>query len=280
MRLKNYLKQGSVAFILLLSLVLSLVGGFTTAYAEDHPARLVDDAGLLDQEDFEKVTESLDEVSEKWQFDVVVVTVNSLDGKTAEAYADDYFDYNGYGYGENKDGILFLVAMDDREWHMSTSGYGITVFTDDGLDYMSDEIVSYLSDEEYKKAFKEYASYCDKYLKAADTGEPYGDGHYPLDLFNPGRLIISILVGCILAIIWGNGKKALLKSVKKQEEASRYKTKEGLKLTKKEDRFIRQHVTSHVIAKDSGGSGSGGGGGSSTHTSSSGSSHGGSGGKF
>ncbi len=279
MRLKNCVKQGSLVLTLLLSLGLSPAGGLTTVYAGDHPARLVDEAGLLDQEDFEKVTQDLDEVSEKWQFDVVVVTVNSLDGKTAEAYADDYFDYNGYGYGENKDGILFLVAMDDREWHMSTTGYGITVFTDDGLDYMSDEIVSYLSDEEYKKAFEEYASYCDKYLKAAQNGEPYGDGHYPLDLFNLGRLIISIIVGFILAIIWGNGKKALLKSVMKQEEATRYKTKEGLKLTKKEDRFIRQHVTSHVIPKDSGGSGSGGGG-SSTHTSSSGTSHGGSGGKF
>ncbi len=279
MRLKKFLKQGSRALILFLGLSVAGLGGPLRVYAEDHPARLVDDAGLLDQDEFKEVREDLDEVSEKWQFDVVVVTTDSLDGKTAEAYADDYFDYNGYGYGENKDGILFLVAMNDREWHMSTTGYGITVFTDDGLDYMSDEIVSHLSDEEYKKAFEEYASYCDKYLKAAGNGEPYGDGHYPLDLFNPGRLIISILVGCILAIIWGNGKKALLKSVKKQEEASRYKTKEGLKLTKEKDIFIRQHVTSHVIAKDSGGSGSGGGG-SSTHTSSSGTSHGGSGGKF
>lgn len=278
MRLKKFLKQGSRALILFLGLSVAGIGGPLRVYAEDHPARLVDDAGLLDQDEFEEVTEDLDEVSEKWQFDVVVVTTDSLDGKTAEAYADDYFDYNGYGYGENKDGILFLVAMNDREWHMSTTGYGITVFTDDGLDYMSDEIVSDLSDEEYKEAFEEYASYCDKYLEAAKKGEPYGDGHYPLDLFNGGRLIASILVGCILAFIWGNGKKALLKSVKKQEEASRYKTEEGLKLTKKQDRFIRQHVTSHVIAKDSGGSG--GGGGSSTHTSSSGTSHGGSGGKF
>ena len=37
---------------------------------------------------------------------LAVVTVNSLEGKTAEAYADDYYDYNGYGYGENDDGLF------------------------------------------------------------------------------------------------------------------------------------------------------------------------------
>ena len=38
----------------------------------------------------------LDEISEKQQCDVVVVTENSLDGKSAQDYADDFFDYNGY----------------------------------------------------------------------------------------------------------------------------------------------------------------------------------------
>ena len=41
-------------------------------------------------------------------------------GKTAEAYADDYYDYNGYGYGENDDGLLLLVSMGEREWAITT----------------------------------------------------------------------------------------------------------------------------------------------------------------
>ncbi len=278
MRLRNFIYKSSIAVLLLfISIWLSSFGGRACAYAADHPARLVDNAGLLDEDEFTEVTKELDKVSEKWQFDVVVVTVGSLDGKTAEAYADDYFDYNGYGYGENKDGILFLVAMDDRAWHISTSGYGITVFTDYGLSYMSNRIVSDLSDEEYKKAFDQYATFCDQYLKAAENGEPYDNGHHPWDLFDWKRLALSILFGCFIAISWGKGKKALLKSVKKQEEASRYKTGEGLKLTVKQDRFVGQHVTSHVIVKSEGSSG---GGGSSTHTSSSGNSHGGCGGRF
>ena len=27
-------------------------------------------------------------------------------------YADDYYDYNGYGLGDNKSGLLLLIDMD------------------------------------------------------------------------------------------------------------------------------------------------------------------------
>lgn len=57
--------------------------------------RLADEADLLSSEEETALLENLDEISERQQCDVVVVTVNSLEGKTAEAYADDYFDYNG-----------------------------------------------------------------------------------------------------------------------------------------------------------------------------------------
>ena len=38
-----------------------------------------------------------------------------FDGKTAQAYADDYYDYNGYGYGENDDGILLPSQYGRKE---------------------------------------------------------------------------------------------------------------------------------------------------------------------
>ena len=82
--------------------------------------RLVDDAGLLSQSEKYNLISSLDSISENRQLDVVVVTKNSLAGKTVEQYADDFFDYNGYGYGENDDGILLLPSMETREWAIST----------------------------------------------------------------------------------------------------------------------------------------------------------------
>ena len=75
---------------------------------------LVDEAGLLSEEESSTLINKLEEISQRQKNEVAVVTVNSLEGKTAEAYADDYYDYNGYGYGENDDGLLLLVSMGER----------------------------------------------------------------------------------------------------------------------------------------------------------------------
>lgn len=52
--------------------------------------RLVDRAVLLSELEEEELEARLDEISERQQADVVVVTVNSLDGKSAQDYADDF----------------------------------------------------------------------------------------------------------------------------------------------------------------------------------------------
>ena len=49
--------------------------------------RLVDDADLLTDSEEQELNTELDEISEKQQCDVVVVTENSLDGKSAQDYA-------------------------------------------------------------------------------------------------------------------------------------------------------------------------------------------------
>ena len=94
--------------------------------------RVVDMADLLSDSEESSLLFKLDEISERQQFDVVVVTVGSLDGKTPTAYADDFYDYNGYGFGAEYDGVLLLVSMEERDWRISTCGYGITALTDAG----------------------------------------------------------------------------------------------------------------------------------------------------
>lgn len=266
------------AFFAILLFVLCAVQG-VNVNAEEIPdtrqlPRLVDNADILTDSEEETLNDTLDEISEKQKCDVAVVTVNSLEGKSVEAYADDFYDYNGYGYGDDHSGILFLVAMDDREWHMTTSGYGITAFTDAGLSYMEDQFVSDLSDGEYMEAFSEYASLCDDFLTQAKTGEPYDTGNLPKGKVSPLWIIGDLLIGCAIAFIIALIKKAKLKSVKSQVAAAAYEKEGSMQLTEKADRFVNRVVTTRKIERKTES------GGSSTHTSSSGSSHGGRSGKF
>ena len=119
--------------------------------------RLVDDAGLLSESEKQSLSDELDEISDRQAFDVVIVTTNSLDGKSATEYADDYYDDNGYGYNYDRDGILLLVSMEDHDWAISTCGFGIEAFTDAGQNYISERFLPELSDGNYAKAFQIFA---------------------------------------------------------------------------------------------------------------------------
>lgn len=258
-------------FLLCFAMVLSV-----SATESNHPSRVVDEADLLTSEEESRLLNELNEISERQQFDVVVVTVDSLGGKSAEAFADDYFDYNGYGMGESYDGALMLVSIEYRDWQISTCGYGITALNDRNLAYMEDEIVYYLSDGEYYEAFSEFGSLCDQFVTDAQNGTSSTSGS-PSAGTNPLTLLLGcLLLGFLFAMIPVYNMKKQMKSVYIRQEASDYIRRDKTMITKSRDAFLYHTVTRKRRPKET----SNGGGGSTVHRSSSGRSHGGRGGKF
>ena len=250
-------------------------------------SRVVDQADLLHPVQEVLLLRKFDEISQRQKLDVVVVTVNSLGGKTPMAYADDFFDYNDYGFGQNHDGILLLVSMEERDWWISTCGYGITAFTDAGLEYLSDRFLPKLSDGEYAKSFEIFADQCDAFISQARTGEPYDVGNLPKEPFKFGKcLLISLVIGLFTAgcVVWG--LKGQLKTVHAQTGARNYSKSLTPNLTTNKETYLYSTMSSRPKPKPSesssrsGSSFGGFSGGSSTHRSSSGRSHGGRGGKF
>lgn len=247
-----------------------------------HPARLVDDSHLLSSDEAAELTDILNEISERRQFDVVVVTVDSLSSKSAMAFADDYYDYGGYGMGADRDGVLLLVSMEERDWYISTRGYGITAITDAGRRTMSSYFVPKLSDGEYFEAFKTYAELCDEYVTHARNDRPYDNSNLDeLDYSVPltagdwlTAVLVSIVIGIVVALIVCSILKGKLKTVKMKRGASDYTVEDSLEVTQSAEFFLYSQVIRTAKPKNDDD------GGSSTHTSSSGASHGGGGGKF
>lgn len=246
----------------------------TAAYAAGTSSRVVDNADLLSDKEEEKLLKEVDNISEKQKCDVVIVTVNSLDGKTPTQYADDYFIHNGYGYGSEKDGILFLLGMDEHKWAIATHGYGIYAFTDAGQERIMKDVKPYLKKEKYSKAFTEFAGDCEKYIKQAHTGKPYDASNLPkkaLPLYwIPVAILIGALISLVIMFIW---KKTSLTSVEMRREADEYAVNGSLKLSQSKDIFLYRNVRRTRREKDEDR-------GSSTHKSSSGDTFGGSSGAF
>lgn len=231
--------------------------------------RLADEAGLLSGTECAAIEKKLDTLSTQYGLDVVIVTTQSTGGSTPMEYADDYFDYNGYA----PDGVLLLISMEEGDWWISTTGYGIQAFTDVGIAYIGDQIVPYLSDGEYAEAFTVFADLCDQFLSQAKNGDPFDTHNLPKEPFKPvGSAIVALMIGLAAAFFATGSMKKKLKSVVQKAQANDYVSPGSLRITQSRDFHLYTHLNRVEKAQS--------GGGSSTHTSSSGTTHGGGGGKF
>ena len=275
---------------LVLTLAIALILPFA-AFA-DGADYVVDNADLLSSSEEDALTRKLEALSEKYSFDIVALTVNDLEGKTPMEYADDYYDYNGY----RNDGCVLLITT-DRDWWISTKGYGITAITDYGIEVLEYEAIRpYFGNDDWAGGYNKYADMIEEYIVEAKSGEAYDvdnkytgssgttydfsssyddeDG-FTDDEEKRSALIVSLIVSLVIALIVVKMVKSGYKPVHFKANAQDYLVDGSLNVTGQYERFLYSNVTKTEIETSSSG-----GGGSSTHSSSSGSSHGGGGGKF
>ena len=266
------------ALVLLLALAVpafAAENGFADLYY-----RLNDSAEVLTEDENSELEASLEELSVRQSFDVTIATIDSLESEgytSMEEYADDLYDYCQFGYGADRDGVLLLVSTGDRKWHISTCGYGITAFTDAGIQYLGEQMKPFMADGDYAAAFRTFVQWSDTYIDAARAGRPYDVKTLPRDPLSPMYLVLAVGIGLVLAWVIVSVMKSQLRSVAFQENAASYVREGSMKLTNQRDLFLYRDVQRTERPKESSSSDSGG---SSTHTSSSGTTHGGGGGSF
>ena len=260
------------AFIICLCTVFPVLAD-ESGFADEY-YRVNDAAYILTPNDKDALNEKLDEISLRQDMDVTVTITDDLDGfDDAQEYADYIYDFCNYGYGADKDGILLLISLENHDWAISTCGYGITVFTDAGIQYIVAQMKDDLSSRDYAAAIDTYASLCDEFITQAKSGSPYDSSNLPREPLGIIYVPISIAIGIILALAVVGGMKGKLKTVRSQAAANSYMKDGSLSITESSDLFLYRTETRTERKKDSGS-------GSSTHASSSGTTHGGSSGKF
>lgn len=251
--------------------------GFITVNAEN--LKVNDYANLFTVDEIQKLTSSIEEIVNRHNMDVVIVTTNDVEGKTSRDYADDFYDYNRYGLDELNSGLLFLINMEDREVYISTCGYAIDYFTDARIDSILDSVYEDLSKGDYYDSAKEFLDNVDYYMVKGKPNNQYRideDGNIiksPMTKREKiNRIIISLFISIFAATI--SCLIVVLRYKKtKQVSSESYVDKKSIFFTVKRDEFVSSHISKVKINKDN----NNGGGGSSIHQSSSGNSHGGGG---
>ncbi|SFB86882.1 TPM domain-containing protein [Ruminococcus albus] len=240
--------------------------------------RVVDDADILPGFAEDKLLSRLDSISEEHNIDVVLVTVNSLGGRAPDKFARDYFAYNGFGMGDGKDGFVFMLAMDTRDYSIQCTGKGEEIFNDYGTGFLVDQMYGDLHDGDYYDAFDKYADISEDFIKEWEKGTPYSATHRAKGKLHPGWILGALIGGAVIGLIVSESIKAQLTSVSMQHGADDYIRKNSFKLTVQRDNFLYKNVTKTRIESSSGSSG--GSHGHVSHGSSGGHSFSGRSGKF
>ena len=242
--------------------------------AGDRTALLNDKADLIPYEDEEVLNYKLEQISDTYKCEIAVLTVNSTDNKDITAFSDDYFDYNGFGYGENDDGIMLVVDMGSREFAITTHGKAISIFTDYDLYALESKFTPLLTEGNYTSAFVAFYEGCaaiideynffyennidENYIASDDWFyedsffyDDYGNNvYYPektitqkiLSAFSLTGIAFAVIAGIIIALIYTSILKSQLKTVHSKASADDYVISDSINITRSHDIFMYKNV--------------------------------------
>ena len=221
--------------------------------------RVMDNADLLNNDRELSLLNKADAIALKYQMDVAIVTVETTGYKTVQAYADDYYDFGGYGFGDDNSGILFLLCMDTREFAFSTCGKAISVINDGDLADLEEKMLPDLRSGNYAAAFDAFLDGVEAEYQSAD---PTSTKNILI------RIGISLLVGLVVALIVIAIMRSRMNTARMQHDATNYMADGSYDLFRCHDIYLYSHTSR--TRKSS----------STTHSASSGRSHGGRSGRF
>ncbi|WP_249029544.1 TPM domain-containing protein [Tannockella kyphosi] len=234
-------------------------------YASD----IYDESNLISSECETAMQEIIDEVRETYDFDICVVTVDDYGSEvTMRSYTDDLYTqlYN------DSDGVILVLSLDTRDWYISTEGYGDFAINDYCLDQMEEKVISDFSSGDYDEGFYDFVYYSSLFVKEAKTDTPYTYSHEYKEFTDIFEYLIYIVVGSVVvSILYVVSLSKQMNTIRANDSAGNYLSRETFNLTDSNDRFLYSHVSKTVKPKNNGGGGGRGGGGGSS---------GGRGGKF
>lgn len=263
--------------------------------------RVFDQAGLFSETEIIQLEEKIAQCRKSTKMDVVIVSAYTDGERSAEEYADDYYDYGGFGVGKKASGVLLLYYMDGPgqpggECYISTAGTMINMLTDERIESILDDVYGNLGNRDFAGATECFLEDVKVYVKEGvesgqytydrDTGEIVRYHSIRLYEVAIAMVIAGILAGSVCLDI---KKRYAMKQSSREVSNSlqAYRADCAFHFSVAGDKMINKYVRSVPIPRNtssgSGGrghSGSSSAGRSTIHTSSSGSSHGGGGRRF
>ena len=227
--------------------------------------------------------------------DVVIVTTDDSDGKTAQEYAEDFYIDGNFGTGKDYSGVIYIIDMDNREIYLAHFGQMNRYLTDKRWNAILDDAYEKVADGDFAASARVFLSDVEKYYQAGIPNNQYNYNEETgkISIYRSIRWYEFLLAFAVAAVAAGSSCYAVINgySMKKEVRQSNnylmsYRADCAFQYDESSDHLLNKNVT-HIILPRNNGSGrghSGGGhsssGGRSTVHTNSGRSVGGGGRKF
>lgn len=233
------------ALFLMLLLIVSLAVPASAA----ETGYIFDEAGLLTASEKLALAIEAESIAEDYGCGVYIVTVDDYRsyGYFSDVYdvtSDIYHDME-LGVGKERNGLILLLSMDDRDY--ATFVYGKVAdyaFSDHALIQLENHFLDDFGRNDWYEGFSDYLSVSRDYLNRAAKGNPVRESPVPM-------MLIFLFMSCLIALIITGIFWQQMRNVKKQYTAEPYTSVGGLKLTDKRDVFTHQSVRRRRIERSS-----------------------------
>ncbi len=228
-------------FLILILLLLPL-----PVHAEALP--VLDGAEVLTPEQEQQLKDLAAHFPEELGCHLYFVTLPSLEGHPIELVAQDACGATGYFQRDHV--MVFLVALEEREWYIATSGIAAQLFSDRSLDALGEAAVPFFSQGDYGGGFQAFFDALPDVLAQEE------------DRLSPKTMWDVLPLSLLLGLLAAGGTVAVMafgmNTRRPKHSAGDYLTQGSFHMGLCQDLYLYSNVTKTRRQTGSGSSGGGG----------------------
>lgn len=232
-----------IRFLIFLICIVSF--SFTVIHADSE--YIIDHAGILTVEETDALNAYAEKISKQYECGTYVVTTVSHTGDIQNMADDLYHNQYHLGQGEDKNGIMLLISVGERDYALLVNGEK----AENAFQYTEDLKKAFLDDfkeDNYYSGIQKYLETCSYHLEEAVMGKPVKPS-----IWSSFPIILAIaagIAGIITLILY-----KLNKNVRNAETAAAY-TSGTVSVSNRYDQYTHTTTTSRTIQRNTSDNGS------------------------
>ena len=160
-------------------------------FHDERASRVIDDAHIFSKEEIATMKEHIKRVQDDYGIDLVVFTDRSSWANPHDAYAAEFYDVNGYGFGDDFTGTILFICMDenDRDWWTVMTGKCRQIYTSSVINKLDDNLEPYMIAGNYGEGVINYIDDVYELYKLPDWYPENPEEFVPFQAENMQRVV-------------------------------------------------------------------------------------------